>query len=73
MIKLTANEQRVYTNIVTNVIPNLSAGNYFAKDFFGIEPANPRIVRKIYEEVVNGNVARTSLVGTKSKNGYKVA
>ena len=72
MIKLTTNEQRVYANIITNVIPNMAAGNYFAKDFFGVEPANPRIVRKIYEEVVKGNIARTSLIGTKSKHGYKV-
>ena len=72
MIKLTANEQRVYENIITNVIPNLTPGNYMVKDFFGADPTNPRIARKIYEEVKNGSVERTSLVGTKSEEGYKV-
>lgn len=72
MIKLTTNEQRVYTEIITNVIPNLPDGDYFAKDFFGTEPVSPRIVRKLYEEVSAGMVARTSLVGTKSEEGYRV-
>lgn len=72
MIKLTTNEQRVYVNIITNVIPKLARGNYYAKDLFGTEPVNPRIVRRLYEEVINGSVARISLVGTKSKDGYKV-
>lgn len=72
MMKLTTNEERVYLKIVTSIIPDMAAGNYFAKDFFGVEPVNPRIVRKIYQEVVKGNIARTSLLGTKSKHGYKI-
>lgn len=72
MISLTINEQRVFTDIVSNVIPNLSSGYYMAKDFFGMEPVSPRIVRRLYEEVSVGRVARTSLVGTKSSDGYRV-
>lgn len=73
MITLNTDEQRVFTNIVTNVIPNLNAGDYLAKDFFGVEPVCPRIVRRLYEEVSAGMVAKTSLVGTKSAEGYRVA
>ena len=72
MITLTTDAQRVYTDIMTNVIPNLTSGDYSAKDFFGAEPVCPRIVRRLYEEVSVGTVARTSLVGTKSAEGYRV-
>ncbi len=70
MINLTTNEKRVFANILTNVIPKLAPGIYFAKDFFGVEPVCPRIVRRLYEEVAAGAVVRTSLRGTKSADGY---
>ena len=70
MITLTPNEQKKFDEIVTNVIPNLSTGKYMAKDFFGKEPVSPRIVRRIYEETVNGNIPRVSLIGKKSEEGY---
>lgn len=72
MIRLTNDEQRVFTDIINNVIPNLIAGNYFAKDFFGTEPTCSRVVRRLYEEVVAGNIARVSLIGSKSAEGYHV-
>lgn len=72
MIKLTTDEDKVFTNIVNNVIPNLPSGDYLAKDFFGKEPVCPRIVRRLYEEVSAGTVNRTSLVGTKSAEGYRI-
>lgn len=73
MIKLTNDEYKVYMNIANNVIPGLTAGKYYAKDFFGSEPTCARVVRRLYEEVVAGNVARVSLVGTKSAEGYHIA
>lgn len=73
MTTLTNDEQRVYTNIIANVIPSLSTGKYYAKDFFGTDPVCPRVVKKLYEEVSLGNVPRTKLYGTESKEGYVVA
>lgn len=72
MIKLNAKEQKVFADITTNVIPNLNTGVYFACDFFGKEPVCPRIVRRLYEEVSAGNIARISLIGEKSSDGYRI-
>lgn len=72
MIKLNAKEQKVLTDITTNVIPNFYTGVYFARDFFGKEPVCPRIVRRLYEEVSAGNIPGISLIGQKSSDGYRI-
>ena len=74
-MKLTANEERVYTHIKTEIIPNLKAGTYFARDFFekADMPSCPRIVRKLYEEVTSGALRGVTLAGTRSAEGYIIS
>lgn len=73
MVTLTTDEMKVYNTIVNHIIPRLVSGNYMARDFFGNDPTVPRIVRRIYEEVKAGNIARVALIGSKSREGYRIS
>lgn len=73
MVTLTTDEMKVYNTIVNHIIPRLVPGNYMARDFFGNDPTVPRIVRRIYEEVKAGNIARVALIGSKSREGYRIS
>lgn len=71
-MKLNIYEQIVYNGIVEVLIPNLNPGVYTAKDLFGTNPCNPRIVRHLYEQVKAGKVGHVTLAGTHSADGYLV-
>ena len=73
MVTLTTDEMQAYNMIINHVIPGLMPGNYKARDFFGNDPTVPRIVRRIYEEVKAGNIARVALIGSKSREGYRIS
>ena len=72
MVKLNEREMRTYTHIITQVIPYLAPGDYAAKAFFGNEPTVARVVRRLREETVAGNIPRVSLIGSESAEGYRL-
>ena len=72
-MRLTYEEQKKYNEIVTVRIAQLRKGTiYKPSQFFPGEPTSPRICRKIYEEVTNGNLTSLKLAGAKSCDGYFV-
>lgn len=72
-MKLNNYEKIIYNGIVDVIIPTMSPGIYTARDFFGTQPATPRIVRYLYEQTKAGNINHLSLVGTHSAEGYRIA
>ena len=71
MIKLNQNELKAYNDIL-NRIQTLPVGKYNAKDFFNGAPTCPRIVRRLFEDVKKGKIARIVLAGKKSADGYLI-
>lgn len=69
MIGLNIAETVEYKKVL-NTISSLPPGNYLPRDFFKPRPAVPRIARRLYEEVVAGNIEGLSLVGNTSAEGY---
>ena len=63
---------RTFTNIINQIIPNLPAGIYMARDFFGNDSTSPGVVRRFYEETLAGNISRVTLIGNTSAEGYQI-
>lgn len=73
MVSLNATETSAYRDKISRVIPTLKPGIYMFRDFFVGGPTCPRLARKLYEDVVSGNIYRNfTLVGSYSREGYIV-
>lgn len=72
-IVLNADEEKLYSDNIVNVIPHLAKGTYLFRDFFKGQATSARIARKFYEDVCNNVFLRVTLVGTRSREGYVIS
>lgn len=69
---LNSDELKEYNNKVINVIPTLTPGTYYFRDFFKGQATSPRIARRLYEDVSDKVFSRVTLVGKLSREGYVI-
>lgn len=70
MITLNKTEENEYNTYIVAVVPTLSPGTYYFRDFFKNRITSARIGRKFYEDTVKGVYPNITLAGTKASEGY---
>lgn len=74
MVALNAIEQKTYQDLLSAIATRPQGSKVQVRDLFGIDlgqPTNPRIARRLYEEVVAGMV-RLRPLGQRSSEGYLI-
>ena len=74
MVALNAIEQKTYRDLLSAIAKRSQGSKVQVRDLFGIDlgqPTNPRIARRLYEEVAAGLV-RLRPLGQRSNEGYLI-
>lgn len=74
MVTLNAIEQKTYRDLLSAIAKRPQGSKVHGRDLFGIDlgqPTNPRIARRLYEEVAAGLV-RLRPLGQRSSEGYLI-
>ena len=74
MVALNAIEQKTYRDLLPAIAKRPQGSKVQVRDLFGIDlgqPTNPRIARRLYEEVAAGMV-RLQPLGQRSSEGYLI-
>lgn len=74
MVALNAIEQNTYRDLLSAIAKRPQGSKVQVRDLFGIDlgqPTNPRIARRLYEEVAAGLV-RLRPLGQRSSEGYLI-
>lgn len=74
MVALNAIEQKTYRDLLSAIATRPQGSKVQVRDLFGIDlgqPTNPRIARRLYEEVAAGLV-RLRPLGQRSSEGYLI-
>lgn len=74
MVALNAIEQKTYRDLLSAIAKRPQGSKVQVRDLFGIDlgqPTNPRISRRLYEEVAAGLV-RLQPLGQRSSEGYLI-
>lgn len=74
MVALNAIEQKTYRDLLSAIAKRPQGSKVQVRDLFGIDlgqPTNPRIARRLYEEVAAGMV-RLRPLGQRSSEGYLI-
>lgn len=74
MVALNAIEQKTYRDLLSAIAKRPQGSKVQVRDLFGIDlgqPTNPRIARRLYEEVAAGLV-RLRPLGQRSSEGYLI-
>ena len=74
MVTLNAIEEKTYRDLLSSIAKRPQGSKVHVRDLFGIDrgqPTNPRIARRLYEEVAAGLV-RLRPLGQRSSEGYLI-
>lgn len=74
MVTLNPIEQKTYRDLLSAIAKRPQGSKVHVRDLFGIDlgqPPNPRIARRLYEEVAAGLV-RLRPLGQRSSEGYLI-
>lgn len=74
MVALNAIEQNTYRDLLSAIAKRPQGSKVQVRDLFGIDlgqPTNPRIARRLYEEIAAGLV-RLRPLGQRSSEGYLI-
>lgn len=72
MFTLNDVEGQEFIRNIENVLPTLSPGVYYFRDFFPDRTASPRLGRALYENVSQGRYPNITLKGNRAAEGYVV-